>query len=422
MSPWTQDAGTEVSSTARQSENPTESDRRSESRLGTGVPASKHADLASLAGLEGITELHLGRCDLTWEEVSGNSGIEESSRGVEDQFSRIESCADHQACGLTALFPGLETLYLNDNPRITSLGGDQQTMGNLTTLSIEGSGVTRWEDITCGLSSLTRWVRIRRSVDQSTSPRWDESPCPQLIDDRLATLNLSRIPIVTIPPPLASYTGSEANSDSGSHSQSQSQSFRISSLILLDSPLSDWTSVDSLAKWFPHISSLRFLSLPPSPNPPSSPPPPPRADADAYADADADPRRIPSDPTKARPFLIAKLPRLSQLNSTPVSVNERRDAELFYVGFVGRLPTTAGWARYEELCELHGRSVRSEARTRDTSSSLKARMISGFQVSFLHLCLYWAGGRWSVFPCRPLGDGNARHRRTASGLGSLFPH
>lgn len=162
---------------------------------------------------------------------------------------------------------------------------------------------------------------------------------------------------------------------------------------MLDSPLSDWTSIDSLAKWFPNLTSLRFLSS-------QDPPSPPHADEDARADghadadarahADADPRRIPSDPAKARPFLIAKLPGLSQLNSTPVSSNERRDAELFYVGFVGRQATTAGWARYEELCELHGRPVRSEARTGD--SSLKSRMISGFRVSFLCLSVVGRAG------------------------------
>jgi hypothetical protein len=134
---------------------------------------------------------------------------------------------------------------------------------------------------------------------------------------------------------------------------------------MLDSPVSDWSSIDSLAKWFPKLSSLRFIS---------SQDPPPHAVANA--DVAADPRRIPADPTKARPFLIAKLPLLTQLNSTPVSPNERRDAELFYVGFVGRLAISAaaGWARYEELCELHGRPVRSGARTKDTS--LKSRMIS----------------------------------------------
>lgn len=88
------------------------------------------------------------------------------SRGAEE-LSRIESCADYQACGLTALFPALETLYLNDNPRIVSLAGEGKSMGQITTLSVEGSGVTRWEDITCGLSSLARWVRLRRAVDKS---------------------------------------------------------------------------------------------------------------------------------------------------------------------------------------------------------------------------------------------------------------
>jgi hypothetical protein len=197
------------------------------------------------------------------------------------------------------------------------------------------------------------------------------------MEDRLATLNLSRIPIITIPPPR-----NLAESDPNPNSQSQSQSFPISSLILLDSPLSDWTSIDSLAKWFPILSSLRFLSLPPS-----NPPPPPALHANVDTDVVADPRRIPADPTKARPFLIAKLPLLSQLNSTPLSPNERRDAELFYVGFVSGLATTAGWARYEELCELYGRPVQSAARIRDTS--LKSRMISRshFSMSACH----WAG-------------------------------
>jgi hypothetical protein len=354
----------------------------------------------------------LGRCDLTWEEVSGNS----RSQGVEE-FSRTDSCTDNQACGLAGLFPGLETLYLNDNPRITSLGGGQQIMGKTTTLSVEGSGVTRWEDITCGLSSLTRWVRLRRAV---ASTRSDEMPCSPLIDDRLATLNLSRTPIGTILPPLASYAGSDpnpdanSNSDSDSRSQSQSQSqsrsFGISSLILLDSSLSDWTSIDSLAKWFPNLSSLRFLSLPPSQDTP-----PPHADTAVHANVNADPRRIPLDPAKARPFLIAKLPRLSQLNSTPVSSNERRDAELFYVGFVGRLASTAGWARYPELCELHGRPVQNTAGTKDTSSSLKSRMISGFHSS---MCVIGRTMEHSSVSVK--GDVNARHPRVCLGLGLVM--
>jgi hypothetical protein len=44
-------------------------------------------------------------------------------------------------------------------------------MGNIKILSMEGSGVTRWEDIISGLGSLTKWVPIRRALSKSEARR-----------------------------------------------------------------------------------------------------------------------------------------------------------------------------------------------------------------------------------------------------------
>lgn len=96
--------------------------------------------------------------------------------------------------------------------------------------------------------------------------------------------------------------------------------------------------------------------------------------------SDVDPERMTGIARLDRHILIAKLPGLISLNSTAISSSERKDAELYYISYVGKLrlgisPTVGReeWGRYDELCDLYGRPTLDVT---VKSSALKTKMIS----------------------------------------------
>ncbi|KAK4688115.1 tubulin-specific chaperone E, partial [Tremellales sp. Uapishka_1] len=199
----------------------------------------------------GIKELHLGNSSVSWAEVlSVQTG-----------------------------FPDLEALYLNDNLTISTLPnitGDTAVFQKLRSLSLDGCNVGTWEDVVRGLGDL-----------------------PSLRD-----LNLSSLPVFSIPPPSPSST-----------------SFPIlDTLTLLDAAISSWKDIDALNQWT--RNRLRNLRI-------------------SIRDPDTelkDPGRMTGNSRIDRPILVAMLPGLSSLNSSVIIPAERRDSELFYVSYVSKHP------------------------------------------------------------------------------------
>jgi hypothetical protein len=82
-----------------------------------------------------------------------------------------------------------------------------------------------------------------------------------------------------------------------------------------------------------------------------------------------------------RPTLVAKIPSLVMLNSTPIPVMERRDAETLYIASVKRISESASqsrpeeWGRFDELCREYNVSPVSGPPP-VASSALKGKMIS----------------------------------------------
>lgn len=86
-------------------------------------------------------------------------------------------------------------------------------------------------------------------------------------------------------------------------------------------------------------------------------------------------------------MIVAKFPALLTLNSTPISVTERRDAETWYISHVRHLvfqeyaeTTKEQWGQYDILCAKHEMGMEAEpARSvpeKRKSSALKSKMIS----------------------------------------------
>ncbi|WVQ96514.1 hypothetical protein IAU59_003619 [Kwoniella sp. CBS 9459] len=161
---------------------------------------------------------------------------------------------------------------------------------------------------------------------------------------------------------------------------SDQQLGNLKSVTMLSASLRSWTDLDHLSTQFPNLASLRF-SL-----------------SESYLPAG----ELTRDEKDLRSVCIAKFPHIATFNSTVITPSERRDAEVFYVGYVRKqvaaaqeqaqaqaqakshekqqevvVPATtneSGWGRWDELSKKHGLS--SAGPTKSVKTGLKGKMIN----------------------------------------------
>ncbi|KAJ9107911.1 hypothetical protein QFC19_002654 [Naganishia cerealis] len=142
---------------------------------------------------------------------------------------------------------------------------------------------------------------------------------------------------------------------------------RIHTLILNDSQVQDWQSIDNLQSTFGStLKTFKYSVAKELQN-------------EVLALQDAVKRKLFQGRLDDRVFLIAKLEGLETLNGTPVTKQERTDAERFYLTqaikeFGPDAKDIPAWGRLKELKEKHGTSDIVAARP-STNMTLKSKMI-----------------------------------------------
>ena len=172
--------------------------------------------------------------------------------------------------------------------------------------------------------------------------------CADFADISLHSLDLSSVPFSILPHP---------------------QTLSLTHLVLRDTSLSLWADIDALE----YATGGKLAVL--------------RISLIGVIDADTepinpDPRTMSGQMRHDRSLLVAKLSGLTMLNSTQVSMAERRDAELWYLGYVDRVG--GRWGRYDDLSAQHGHNV---ARRVIPPSGLRSKMISEWYLAFLMLMI-----------------------------------
>ncbi|KAA1469385.1 hypothetical protein DENSPDRAFT_773147 [Dentipellis sp. KUC8613] len=159
---------------------------------------------------------------------------------------------------------------------------------------------------------------------------------------RLNRLILSTNPLSTVP------------SRDGSSNLEVQPLPQVKHLAFLSAGISTWASVDALNSWLPGLESLSLSGTP----------------------------LVEDEQTGRtwRQFVIARVPSLRVLDSTPISPHQRTDAELFYLSSVAREPFESETARrlshprWETLCKLYGAPTTALA-TRPKKDTLNSRLI-----------------------------------------------
>ncbi|ODO05137.1 hypothetical protein L198_01825 [Cryptococcus wingfieldii CBS 7118] len=230
---------------------------------------------------------------------------------------------------LARLFPALEVLHLEANKTLRNLyyhGGKEVLLSAWKVL----------KEIKLGGCPLESWDTVMSFIAHF---------------DSLESLDLSFTPVTAIP-------------------RSSARLPHITRLTLLGSSLTSWESIDALPSLFPSLTSFRF-SLPNTPH-----------ESDAPAPPETPSLSVSHQTSLQRSIIIAKIPGLSIFNSTPITEGERRDAEMFYLGYVERyLETHPGeegtWGRWDELGRLHGRVEKKDGDgVKKAGSGLKKKMIT----------------------------------------------
>ncbi|ORX37230.1 hypothetical protein BD324DRAFT_434316 [Kockovaella imperatae] len=230
----------------------------------------------------------------------------------------------HEACDIARLFPHLSALHLNDNPLISTL--DRCLNARIKSLSLAGCPLTNWEE-------------IHRALSGSLS---------------LESLDLSRVPISSIPP-----------------SPHPTGFASLNTLLLSETSLCDWTDIDHLAVRLPQLTTLRISSAQ-------------STEQEVWEDSPAQPplsSQLSGNDLQDRPFLIAKIESLSVLNGSQITSDERRDAEMHYVKQVTALivdhPEQAvSWGRYSALRAKHGMQDVHELVPKARINDLRSKMIA----------------------------------------------
>ena len=178
---------------------------------------------------------------------------------------------------------------------------------------------------------------------------------PNNADPRLSTLDISRIPFESIPPPTAE------------------ERISLAHLVLYETTLSSWTDIDTLEVWTSgSLKSLRIALAGVQDD---------GVDDQASTTTATDMKKIAGKAMADRYMLIAKLSSLDSLNSSPITPNERRDAETWYVDRLGKLPEEERreHGRYEELCKKYGTTPSQPPSAVPRSGALKSKLISESQ-------------------------------------------
>jgi hypothetical protein len=138
----------------------------------------------------------------------------------------------------------------------------------------------------------------------------------------------------------------------------------LRTLIMVNCSITSWESIDNLERWTDGALHNLRISL---------------AGVDDVDDtgptASTAPTKMTGRAKLDRPILIAKLSGLVTLNSTPITIAERKDAEIYYVKYVGGLSVEYRggiWGRYDTLQAIYGESEIKAIKP----ASLRSKMIS----------------------------------------------
>lgn len=145
----------------------------------------------------------------------------------------------------------------------------------------------------------------------------------------------------------------------------------LNTLILLHTRVEQWRDIDAIESWTSgRLKSLRISLFSRDISIEGDPPPPLADKGEGYMTGKA---------ILVRPILIAQLPGLEILNSTPISAAERRDAEMWYVSYVSRNNQNGEgheWGRYGELKEKYG--MKEGEKVVAKPAGLRSKMISEY--------------------------------------------
>ncbi|OCF37172.1 hypothetical protein I316_01079 [Kwoniella heveanensis BCC8398] len=296
----------------------------------------------------------------------------------------------HEVASIVDCFTGLEALTLNhsrlqklsvDNNNLRPSQPDKpldETFGKLKELHLSDCRLT-WDE-TCAIVKLFPNLEIlhleaNRPLDRLTrslgrlenlkelrlsgcpTSTWEGVISSLVSLPSLDSLDLSYTPIGRIEP------GSE-------------QLHNVKSFTLLSSSLRTWSDLDHLANQFPNLTNLRF----------------------SLSESYPQDGQLTKDEKDLRSICIAKFPHITTFNSTVISASERRDSEVFYVGYVRKSVAAmmafsrvafqaqdqpqgqesgakeSDWGRWDELITKHG-LAQNEA-TKAVKAGLKGKMIT----------------------------------------------
>ncbi|WVQ73279.1 hypothetical protein IAR50_002847 [Cryptococcus sp. DSM 104548] len=287
------------------------------------------ADIAScFESLEVLTLSH-SRFDPLPSSESENGNASYAPLGKINELHLSDcSLASAEISHLARLFPALEVLHLEANRTLHNLNCGEEAL------------LSAWKglkELRLGGCPLESWDTVMDSIAHLPS---------------LESLDLSFTPITAIP-------------------RSDSRQFpKVTRLSLLSSSLTSWESIDALPSLLPSLTSLRF-SLPDAPQ-----------ESDAPAPPETPSLSITHQTSLQRSIIIAKIPSLAVFNSTPITEGERRDGEMFYLGYVVRYldahPGEEGkWGRWEELGKVYGRVEKKDGdESKKAGSGLRRKMIT----------------------------------------------
>lgn len=215
------------------------------------------------------------------------------------------------------------------------------------------------------------------------------SPLLEDTDNRLSTLDISRLELPAIPFP----------------SPSAPTFQHLESLIVLSSTLSSWADIDALESWTGgKLTALRFSLARRGPSDSDDEDPESDKIVSKSTETPVDPFCISGRASIERPIFIAKLSSLTVFNSTPITPTERRDAERAYLSLVERMSPgkESTWGRYDDLRLKHGGPTPNAAQTDSESgpprrsAALKSKMISESRKARYHCRNMSSHEHWSL--------------------------
>ncbi|KAI0385801.1 Thioesterase/thiol ester dehydrase-isomerase [Hypomontagnella monticulosa] len=275
--------------------------------------------------------------------------------------------------------PALRSLRLNGNRFQEVLNEDlkdaKEALKDVKDLSLEET-LMSWEEICYVATKFETLSTLSASANQLSS--LPQTPLAAL-SSTLVSLNLefNGFTAMTDIASLAGLTSLRNLHMKGNyistitHDQSEDLPVFPTSLKYLDisyNRVSSWAFVDALPTCFPGMTSLRFSHNP------------------IYDDPDHKFSKEPKTITEeAYMFTVGRLANLKTLNFGTISESDRQDAEMFYLGRIGKHLAAASESqeaevikqhgRYAELCELYGAPVVNR-RKEINPAFLEARLVT----------------------------------------------